>query len=250
MLALEPRRKLPTLLLIDDDLVSREVTATMLTMSGYTVFAAADGAASLELLADGECAPDAILMDAQMPGLSGAPLIAKLRACAHVPVYVISASNPGLDLALAADGVLLKPFDHASLGKLLQDRSVSRAPVELGPNQPVLHAATLAQFRIVMSETAVRQVYAAVVADLDQRVKALEAAIASADQGEIRRIGHAIKGGCGMVGARQAARLGERFEEIARDPKIHLFENGMAMLDELRVAARNLERMLIEETLA
>jgi CheY-like chemotaxis protein len=36
---------LPLVLLIDDDLVSREVTATVLTMNGYTVHTAEDGAA-------------------------------------------------------------------------------------------------------------------------------------------------------------------------------------------------------------
>ena len=62
MLNFEARRKLPTLLLIDDDLVSREVTATVLTMNGYTVHTAVDGTAALEML-DGRgmragCDPD------------------------------------------------------------------------------------------------------------------------------------------------------------------------------------------------
>ena len=42
--------ELPVVLLIDDDLVSREVTATVLTMSGYTVHTAEDGPAALEML--------------------------------------------------------------------------------------------------------------------------------------------------------------------------------------------------------
>ena len=37
MLEIVTRHDLPTLLLIDDDMVSREVMATVLTMSGYTV---------------------------------------------------------------------------------------------------------------------------------------------------------------------------------------------------------------------
>ena len=52
MLNFETRRKLPTLLLIDDDMVSREVTATVLTMNGYTGHTAADGwPVALEMLA-------------------------------------------------------------------------------------------------------------------------------------------------------------------------------------------------------
>ena len=74
-----------TLLLIDDDLVSREVMATVLTMSGYAVHTAEDGAASIALLETKEFTPDAILMDAQMPGLSGAKLINALRARSRPP---------------------------------------------------------------------------------------------------------------------------------------------------------------------
>jgi CheY-like chemotaxis protein len=70
---------LPTLLLIDDDMVSREVMATVLTMTGYTMHTAPSGEASLELLDSGSCVPAAILMDAQMPGLSGTRLIEELR---------------------------------------------------------------------------------------------------------------------------------------------------------------------------
>jgi HPt (histidine-containing phosphotransfer) domain-containing protein len=47
-----------------------------------------------------------------------------------------------------------------------------------------------------------------VVADLGKRAQSLEAAIARGDAAEVRRIGHAIKGGCGMAGALQAARIG------------------------------------------
>ena len=52
MLKFENRRKLPTLLLIDDDMVSREVTATVLTMSGYTVHTAVTELAALDMLVE------------------------------------------------------------------------------------------------------------------------------------------------------------------------------------------------------
>ena len=40
MLGIGKGRRLFTILLIDDDMVSREVTATVLTMNGYTVHTA------------------------------------------------------------------------------------------------------------------------------------------------------------------------------------------------------------------
>ena len=48
------QKALPLILLIDDDLVSREVIATVLTMLGYTVHTAEDGEAAVDLLTAAE----------------------------------------------------------------------------------------------------------------------------------------------------------------------------------------------------
>jgi CheY-like chemotaxis protein len=250
MLNFDTRRKLPTLLLIDDDMVSREVTATVLTMSGYAVHTAEDGAGALEMLASGECVPQAILMDAQMPGLSGTRLIKKLRARTKARIFAISGSNPPAEVAAAADGFLQKPFDAEALGKLLEGHPKPDAPSKpsrLDQNEPVISPETLAQFRGMMPEAAVVEIYAAVIADLTKRMQALEVAIAKGDDAEVRRIGHAIKGGCGMAGALQAARVGALFEEISGESESNHLDNSMALLNDLRAAARNLERMLEAE---
>jgi len=250
MVSFETRRKLPTLLLIDDDMVSREVTATVLTMSGYAVHTAEDGAKALEMLAGGDCAPDVVLMDAQMPGLSGPRLVAELRTHTKAQIYVISGSHAPEDVAASGDGFLLKPFDAQALEKLLDGHPSTAAPTRrsrLDPKDPVISPETLAQFKGMMSEAAVREIYTAVIADLSKRAQALEAAIAKGDDGEVRRIGHAIKGGCGMAGAIQAARLGALLEELPADSESNHLDNSMALLADLRAASRNLERMLEAE---
>jgi len=250
-------RQLPTLLLIDDDMISREVMATVLTMSGYTVHTAIDGAESIELLTTGKSAPDPllpdmILMDAQMPGLSGVQLIGELRACSKAPIVTISASNPPADLTDASDGFLLKPFGAGDLRKLLEKHQVLANPaVQSGPEEPVVNAETLAQLRNLMPEPAVREIYAAIIADLVRRHTAIEAAIVDGNKGEIHRIGHAIKGGCSMVGALQAARLGASIESGILDNGIDgrgdNKDNSVQLLRDLRIATRNLERMLEAE---
>lgn len=250
MLNFDARRQLPTLLLIDDDMVSREVTATVLTMSGYTVHTAVDGETSLAMLAAGECVPGIILMDAQMPGLSGVQLIAELRARTQAAIYAISASKPPAEVIAAADGLLLKPFDADALGKLLENskpQSAAASSSHLDLDEPVISRQTLAQLREMMSETAVREIFTAVVADLGRRAQALEAAIAKADTAEVHRIGHAIKGGCGMAGALQAARIGALFEEASCGEEGNQLDNNMALLRDLRAAQANLERMLKAE---
>jgi CheY-like chemotaxis protein len=249
MLDLCMDRQLPTVLLIDDDLVSREVIATVLTMSGYTVHTAVDGAAALEMLSAGKCVPEVILMDAQMPGLSGTRLIAELRSCCKAVLIAISASNPPDAVAAAADDSLLKPFSTDQLRTLLDRRkaqaassAVSSGKSYLDPGQPVVNPEILAQLRELMPEAAVREIYAAIVADLTLRHSALEAAIAKGDAAEVRRIGHAISGGCGMAGALQAARLGALLEAEGNQ-----LDNNTGVLRDLRSATLNLERMLEAE---
>jgi CheY-like chemotaxis protein len=247
MLSFDDRRKLPSLLLIDDDLVSREVTATLLTLNGYMVHTAADGTAALEMVADKDIAPDVILMDAQMPGLSGVELITQLREQTKARIIAISGSNPPEGVGKAADGFIQKPFGIEVLEKMLvgaAKASPAIAPSRLDPNETVINPETLTQFRAMMPEKAIREIYLAVVADLNKRMQALEAAIAKGNSAEVRRIGHAIKGGCGMAGALQAARLGAMFEEDTRESESNQLDNRMSLLSDLRTATRNLERIL------
>jgi CheY-like chemotaxis protein len=236
---------MPTVLLIDDDLVSREVMATVLTMSGYPVHTAVDGAASLELLASAQCVPGVVLMDAQMPGLSGAALIAELRTRTRAAIFAISASQPPAEVTAAADGFLLKPFSPADLRKLLEAHAPQPSSISaLDPDEPVVDAKILAQLREMMSEAKVREIYAAILADLATRQLALEMAIAKRDAAEIRRIGHAIKGGCGMAGAVQIARLGALLEALKIENGGDDLDNSTRLLRDLRTASTNLRRML------
>jgi len=252
MLGLGTDRQPPTVLLIDDDMVSREVIATVLTMSGYAIHAAADGAAALELLAAEKCVPEVILVDAQMPGLSGTRLIAELRSRCKATIFAISASKPPAEVVASADGFLLKPFSADAFRKLLEGGKPERraSPVNtdgLDPNEPVVSRETLAQLRTLMSEAAVREVYQAVVTDLGRRVEALAAAMAKGDGAEVRRIGHAIKGGCGMAGALQAARLGARLEGWDSQSGDNQLDNSAALLGDLRSATQRLQNMLDAE---
>lgn len=267
-----PQRELPAVLLIDDDLVSREVMATLLTMSGYTVDTAESGPASLKMVETG-VRPGIVLMDAQMPGVSGIDLIRELRAAANpAAIYIVSGSQPSEELVAAADGLLLKPFSVAALRKLLVDGQLDHGPRDHdsldrdqldhgGPNShaqairsflnssdPVLNPEVLGQLRQLMPAEAVREIYQAMIADLARRIEALEAAINRRDAAEIGRIGHAIKGGCGMAGAVQAARLGALLEKVSSNAlEYDSFDDSRALLDDLRAATAALKHMLEDE---
>ena len=235
-------RDLPLILLIDDDMISREVIATLLTLHGYTVHSAENGASAIEMLDGGAVVPQVILMDAQLPGLSGIELIRQLRARCNGSIFAISASDGAKDVIAAADGFLMKPFGAEALTKLIEGRAPLTASVIPGAAEPVLSQETLARFRELMPESMVREVYVAVAADLKQRSEALKEAIAAGNATAVRRIGHAIKGGCGMAGARQAAMLGAMLECESDQ-----LDNSRAVLQDLYTATHSLERMLEAE---
>lgn len=249
MLNFDAHQTMPTLLLVDDDLVSREVAATVLTMRGYNVDAADSGESALAMLVEGRCAPDAILVDVQMPGLlSGVELLSALRVAHPATILLISASEPPAAMRAAADGFLSKPFDAATLAQLLQKAEPHQTTiVSAAARLPAVNTTTLAQLRELMPVAAVREIFSAVVSDLHQRIQALEGAIAREDNEALRRIGHAIKGGCGMAGASEAAAIGAQFESISETCAGNHLDNKLALLRDLRAATTRLERMLKTE---
>ena len=124
-------------------MVSREVMATVLTMTGYTIHTAAQGEEAVSLLESGTCQPEVILMDAQMPGLKGAQLVGELRARSKASIYSMSGSDVPDDLKKAVDGHLSKPFGPQALQQLMEQHHPV-AESEAGDVEPVIKPETLA----------------------------------------------------------------------------------------------------------
>jgi CheY-like chemotaxis protein len=235
-----------TIFIVDDDPVSREVLATVLTMHGYAVESVSNGKAALAALKGMASGPDVILTDLRMDGLGGAELIAALRTRTKAQIVAMSASLPRAGEAAAADGFLLKPFMPRELEELLAE--IPRDPdVEQGTEQdaedPVLDTEILRQFRTIMPEYAVRQIYGTGLEDMGTRLDEIAAVIARGDHGDrdqdkLRRIGHALKGSCGMIGARQAAQLAAQIEEGSE---------AVTILAYLRNALENLKNRVAVE---
>ncbi|GAA5066185.1 response regulator transcription factor [Nocardia callitridis] len=113
-----PRATPPTVLVVDDD---EDVLASVergLRLSGFHVLVGRDGAEALRSV--GEHAPDAIVLDMNMPVLDGAGVVTALRAMGNdVPICVLSARASVDDrisgLESGADDYLIKPFVLAEL---------------------------------------------------------------------------------------------------------------------------------------
>jgi two-component system, OmpR family, KDP operon response regulator KdpE len=106
------------LLVIDDEVQIRRALNSILSTRGYHVIAATDGAEGLDLAI--EHAPDLIILDMAMPGLSGLEVCRELRTWYQAPILVLSVRGADADkiaaLDAGADDYVTKPF---SAGEML-----------------------------------------------------------------------------------------------------------------------------------
>jgi DNA-binding response OmpR family regulator len=104
-------------LVADDDGDLRELIAFTLMQAGYLVIKAGDGPAALKGFE--EEGPDLVLLDINMPGLSGFQVCETIRARSRVPVMMLTVRGEEEDLVralgLGADDYLTKPFSPRTL---------------------------------------------------------------------------------------------------------------------------------------
>jgi two-component system, OmpR family, response regulator MprA len=130
---------MPTrLLVVDDDRAVRESLRRALTLEGYDVDLAIDGAEGLARTAAG---PDAIVLDVAMPEIDGLAMCRRLRETGnHVPVLMLTAREAVSDrvagLDAGADDYLVKPFALEEL--LARLRALLRRTESAAPGD-VLH---------------------------------------------------------------------------------------------------------------
>ena len=126
------------ILVVDDDQAVRESLRRALVLEGYDVELAEDGTAALRSLT--QSAPDAIVLDLQMPDVDGLEVCRRLRTLGDTtPVLMLTARDAvgdrveGLDAG--ADDYLVKPFDleelFARLRALLRRKTPSPSDSDL-----------------------------------------------------------------------------------------------------------------------
>jgi DNA-binding response OmpR family regulator len=105
---------------VDDEPDNRELLAVILGWEGFVVVTAASGEEALATLA--QHAPDIILLDAMMPGLSGYEVVAKIKGdvvTKNIPVLMLSAMTDRnarmLALSAGAEDILAKPLERGEL---------------------------------------------------------------------------------------------------------------------------------------
>ena len=115
---------MPTILLVEDDAVNRDMLSRRLERRGYAVVIAEDGRQGVNLA--GSAKPDVILMDMSLPELDGWSATREIKAdpaTAGIPVIALTAHAMASDRQKALDAGCdeydTKPVDFARLtGKI------------------------------------------------------------------------------------------------------------------------------------
>lgn len=99
-------------LVVDDELGLVEILRVYLEDEGFAVIAAADGMSGLDLAL--RIRPNLVLLDLNLPELSGIEVFRRLRVSSTVPVIMVSSRVAEVDrvvgLELGADDYISKPF--------------------------------------------------------------------------------------------------------------------------------------------
>ncbi len=108
----------PRILIIDDEGAIRESLDTLLTLEGFAVDTAVDGASGVDLLSRNEY--DLLLLDLALPGQSGIDLLPRIvEMQPHLPVIMITAygtvGNVVDAIRAGAENFVQKPWDNEKL---------------------------------------------------------------------------------------------------------------------------------------
>lgn len=122
------------ILLVEDNVVNAKVVRIALELEGFTVLVASDAEKAMQVLVTQ--IPDCILMDLQLPGMSGLELIKFLKQQSRfsfIPIIAITAYGMTHDrieiMKAGCDYYLIKPFSTVKLIQLIKSKMVSSVKI-------------------------------------------------------------------------------------------------------------------------
>jgi CheY-like chemotaxis protein/HPt (histidine-containing phosphotransfer) domain-containing protein len=230
VLALLPAAKLAAgrplnILLAEDNPVNQLLVTALCKRLGHRITCAADG--EIAITAASAQAFDLILMDMQMPRCDGLTAARAIRAgngpSAKAPIIALTADAAArrtLYEEAGLDGLLAKPIDRAAFAAALGDIAARRLAPTISPAEAMalpspspLDEATIEELRTILGPVRLDQLLVLLGAELDQRPKAIGAAIADRDFAAAAAAAHSLKGAAANLGALPVSNAARAVEE-------------------------------------
>ena len=121
-----------TILIVEDNAANMKLSTFLLESAGHTAVTATTAEAGVTLA--GECHPDLILMDIQLPGMDGLQATALLKAneaTRDIPVIALTAlamtGDEARIRAAGCDGYIAKPLDYKDFLAVIKATLAGRA---------------------------------------------------------------------------------------------------------------------------
>ncbi|MGH8708361.1 MAG: response regulator [Burkholderiales bacterium] len=216
-------------LIADDNPTNREVLSRILERGGHTVVSASDGDQALDAVEQGQF--DIVLLDRNMPGLSGLETLQAIRLMTRgrerIPVVMLSADvtteAKAECLQAGADSFLPKPIEALRLldevrnltterkakdaSRLAPAAAFAEAPVE-SRGAEVVNVETLAHLEDLGSTPDfLERLIGVFVADSLSLLAKMESAVVARNFGEFRAHLHAMKGSAASIGTERLTRM-------------------------------------------
>jgi two-component system sensor histidine kinase RpfC len=263
----DPGARRLSVLVADDNPTNREVLGKILERAGHGVTLVADGDLALDAMEAGHF--DIVLLDRNMPGLSGLETLQAIRLMTRgrerLPVVMLSA-DVTLEakrecLEAGADSFIAKPVEALRLLDELRNltsgkgKEAERAarPAAAGAPAPASAEAANAETLSHLEELGstpdfLERLVGVFIADSQSLLARMEASVAARNFGEFRAHLHAMKGSAASIGTERLTRLCATLGKYS-DAELRLQSSGLmrSLHEEFELGRSALERYVQEK---
>ena len=223
------------ILLAEDNAVNQRVALMTLEKIGHQVCVVGNGMAALEKL---ETEPiDVVLMDVQMPIMSGEEATARIRELERdtgrrLPIIAMTAHAKKGDrerlLRAGMDDYLAKPIHSAELVRILDKFTPGAPPPAAEPELLDIEAALACMGG---DATILADIAALFLEDYPKTLEEIQAAVADGNALALNRAAHTLKGSLGYLGARAAEARARELETMSGKGDLYAAPEALAALE-------------------
>jgi CheY-like chemotaxis protein len=257
--ALRQKRQELQILLVEDNTINQILAQRLVRKKGHTVVVANSGREALDALENGRF--DLILMDIQMPEMSGLEVTAEIRrrekqrgSGEHIPIIATTASVMREDrercFEAGMDAYIAKPIEREILYETID--YLTGYSAEAGPGQagartpdPVFDVVAVLDSLDGDSEL-LREIAVIFLAQSPKHMEKIREAVSRADAKALESAAHALKGTAANLLAEGVVQAASKMEEIARAGSVAGAKEAFATLEvelgKLQVALSEVEK--------